>query len=66
MMDRLGNPARRQLSVFEPQAGRWEELRRALERITVLFGSDRLWQAHIERPNAIRAGDQFGLGDIGP
>jgi protein ImuB len=66
VMDRLGNPTRRQLSVFEPQAGRWEELRRALERITVRFGSDRLWQAHIERPNAIRSGDQFGLGDIGP
>ena len=66
VLDRLGNPATRQLSVFEPQAGRWEELRRALERVTVRFGADRLRQARVERPNAIRSGDQFRLGDIGP
>lgn len=51
-LDRLADPATRQLPAFEAQAGRWEELRWSVERIRHRFGDGRLWQAVTERPSA--------------
>ncbi len=64
--DRLSNPQSRQLAAFEPQAGRWEELRWSLERVTARFGDGRLWRAEHVRPNASRAEERARLRDIGP
>ncbi len=63
--DRLSDPASRQLRVFEARAGRWEELRWSLERIRHRFGSGRLWQAVVDRPNASLPEDRSRLVDIG-
>jgi DNA polymerase-4 len=51
-LDRLADPATRQLPAFEARAGRWEELRWSLERIRHRFGAGRLWRATAERPTA--------------
>jgi nucleotidyltransferase/DNA polymerase involved in DNA repair len=64
--DRLSDPQSRQLAAFEPQAGRWEELRWALERVHARFGDGRLWRAEHVRPNASRAEERARLRDIGP
>jgi nucleotidyltransferase/DNA polymerase involved in DNA repair len=64
--DRLSNPQSRQLAAFEPQAGRWEELRWSLERVAARFGDGRLWRAEHVRPNAARAEERARLRDIGP
>ncbi|MEX1073286.1 MAG: hypothetical protein WED86_06290 [Chloroflexota bacterium] len=50
--DRLADPAARQLPAFEVRAGRWEELRWSLERLTQRFGEGRLWRAVHDRPTA--------------
>ena len=63
--DRLSDPASRQLPAFEARAGRWEELRWSLERIRHRFGSGRLWQAVVDRPNASLPEDRSRLVDIG-
>ena len=65
-LDRLTNPAARQLPAFEPQAGRWEELRWSLERLTQRFGEGRLWRASHDRPSASLAERQARLTEIGP
>jgi nucleotidyltransferase/DNA polymerase involved in DNA repair len=65
-LDRLTNPAARQLPAFEPQAGRWEELRWSVERIGARFGPGRLWRATVERPTAARPEQQARLVEIGP
>jgi hypothetical protein len=52
VLDRLADPSCRQLAAFEPQVGRWEELRWALERIRSRFGEGRLWRAVCDRPAA--------------
>ncbi len=64
--DRLANPQSRQLAAFEPQAGRWEELRWSLERMTARFGDGRLWRAVHDRPNASLPERRARLRDIGP
>ncbi|MEX0630316.1 MAG: hypothetical protein WEE67_08165 [Chloroflexota bacterium] len=64
-LDRLTNPAARQLPAFEPQAGRWEELRWSLERVGARFGSGRLWRAVSDRPTAMLPERQAGLVEIG-
>jgi hypothetical protein len=64
--DRLSDPQSRQLAAFEPQAGRWEELRWSLERLAARFGDGRLWRAEHIRPNAARAEQRALLRDIGP
>jgi nucleotidyltransferase/DNA polymerase involved in DNA repair len=64
-LDRLTNPAARQLPAFEPQAGRWEELRWSVERIGARFGPGRLWRATVERPTAARPEQQARLVEIG-
>jgi nucleotidyltransferase/DNA polymerase involved in DNA repair len=51
-LDRLADPAVRQLPAFEAQVGRWEELRWSLERLTMRFGEGRLWRAVHDRPSA--------------
>jgi hypothetical protein len=66
VLDRLANPQSRQLAAFEPQAGRWEELRWSLERVAARFGDGRLWRAEHVRPNAARAEERARLRDIGP
>jgi hypothetical protein len=63
--DRLSNPQSRQLAAFEPQSGRWEELRWALERVQTRFGDGRLWRAEHVRPNAALAEQRARLRDIG-
>jgi nucleotidyltransferase/DNA polymerase involved in DNA repair len=64
--DRLADPAGRQLPAFEAQAGRWEELRWSLERLTARFGEGRLWRAVHDRPTASLAERRSRLVDIGP
>jgi hypothetical protein len=64
-IDRLTNPATRQLPAFEPQAGRWEELRWSLERVGARFGSGRLWRAVVDRPTAALSERQSRLVEIG-
>jgi protein ImuB len=64
-LDRLTNPAARQLPAFEPQAGRWEELRWSLERVSARFGSGRLWRAVGDRPTAALPERQSRLVEIG-
>jgi hypothetical protein len=64
-LDRLTNPAARQLPAFEPQAGRWEELRWSVERIGARFGPGRLWRATVERPTAARPEQRARLVEIG-
>jgi hypothetical protein len=66
VLDRLADPASRQLLAFEAQAGRWEELRWSLERLTARFGEGRLWRAVHDRPNASLAERRSRLVDIGP
>jgi len=51
-LDRLADPAARQLPAFEARVGRWEELRWSLERLTMRFGEGRLWRAVHDRPSA--------------
>jgi nucleotidyltransferase/DNA polymerase involved in DNA repair len=63
--DRLSNPQSRQLAAFEPQSGKWEELRWSLERLQARFGDGRLWRAEHVRPNAARPELRARLGDIG-
>jgi len=65
VLDRLTNPATRQLPAFEPQAGRWEELRWSLERVSVRFGTGRLWRAVGDRPTAMLPERQSRLVEIG-
>ena len=65
VFDRLSDPWARQLPVFEPQAGRWEELRWSLERMRSRFGPGRLWRAVPERPYAALAESQARFVDIG-
>jgi hypothetical protein len=64
--DRLGDPAARQLPAFEAQAGRWEELRWSLDRLTARFGEGRLWRAVVDRPSAALPELQARLTEIGP
>jgi DNA polymerase-4 len=64
--DRLTDPQSRQLAAFEPQAGRWEELRWSLERVHARFGDGRLWRAEHSRPNAALAERRARLLEIGP
>jgi protein ImuB len=64
-LDRLTNPAVRQLPAFEPQAGRWEELRWSVERVGARFGPGRLWRATVDRPTAARSERQARLVEIG-
>ena len=52
VLDRLADPAARQLPAFEVRVGRWEELRWSLERLTMRFGEGRLWRASHDRPSA--------------
>ena len=65
ILDRLTNPAARQLPAFEPQAGRWEELRWSVERIGARFGDGRLWRAVVDRPTAALPERQARLVEIG-
>lgn len=64
-LDRLSDPAARQLPAFEAQAGRWEELRWSLERLAARFGEGRLWRAEHDRPAASLAEQRSQLVDIG-
>jgi protein ImuB len=64
-LDRLTNPAGHQLPAFEPQAGRWEELRWSLERVGARFGDGRLWRAVVDRPTAALPERQARLVEIG-
>jgi nucleotidyltransferase/DNA polymerase involved in DNA repair len=66
VLDRLADPASRQLPTFEAQAGRWEELRWSLERLAARFGEGRLWRAVQDRPAAALADRRSRLVDIGP
>lgn len=63
-LDRLADPAARQLPAFEAQAGRWEELRWSVERIRHRFGDGRLWRAALERPSASLAEHRYRLGEL--
>ena len=63
--DRLADPASRQLPAFEAQAGRWEELRWALERLRARFGDGRLWRAVHDRPTSALDERRSRLVDIG-
>jgi hypothetical protein len=65
-LDRLSDPASRQLPAFEVQASRWEELRWSLERLTARFGPGRLWRAELERPAASLVERRTRLVDISP
>jgi hypothetical protein len=65
VLDRLAPPAARQLPAFEPQAGRWEELRWSVERIGARFGPGRLWRATVDRPAAVRPERRARLVEIG-
>jgi nucleotidyltransferase/DNA polymerase involved in DNA repair len=64
-LDRLTNPAARQLPAFEPQAGRWVELRWSLERVGARFGTGRLWRAVADRPTAALPERRSRLVEIG-
>ena len=64
-LDRLSDPAARQLPAFQAQAGRWEELRWSLERLATRFGEGRLWRARTERPNASLPERQAGFRSVG-
>ena len=65
VLDRLSDPASRQLPAFEAQAGRWEELRWSIERIRHRFGEGRLWRAETPRPLAALPEHRARLVDIG-
>ena len=65
VLDRLADPRGRQLPAFEPQAGKWEELRWSLERLTARFGEGRLWRAEVPRPQALRDEERVSLREIG-
>jgi nucleotidyltransferase/DNA polymerase involved in DNA repair len=64
--DRLATPAGRQLAALDPQVGRWEELRWALERMRSRFGEGRLWRAEVPRPSASLPERRARVVDIGP
>ncbi|MGH2385624.1 MAG: hypothetical protein ACRDGB_11335, partial [Candidatus Limnocylindria bacterium] len=64
-LDRLSDPATRQLPAFEARTARWEELRWSLERIRHRFGEGRLWRASVERPTAALPEHRSRLVDIG-
>ena len=64
-LDRLADPRGRQLPAFEPQAGKWEELRWSLERLAARFGEGRLWRAEVPRPRALRDEERASLVEIG-
>jgi nucleotidyltransferase/DNA polymerase involved in DNA repair len=64
-LDRLADPRGRQLPAFEPQAGKWEELRWSLERLAARFGEGRLWRAEVPRPLALRDEERARLREIG-
>jgi hypothetical protein len=64
--DRLASPAGRQLAALDPQVGRWEELRWALERMRSRFGEGRLWRAEVPRPSASLPERRARVVDIGP
>ncbi|MEO8511361.1 MAG: hypothetical protein ABI534_08970 [Chloroflexota bacterium] len=66
MFDRLATPAGRQLAALDPQVGRWEELRWALERMRSRFGEGRLWRAEVPRPSASLSERRARVVDIGP
>ena len=63
-LDRLSDPASRQLPAFEARAGRWEELRWSLERIRHRFGEGRLWRASVDRPHAALPEDRWRLLEL--
>ncbi|HEX2222148.1 MAG TPA: hypothetical protein VHK06_06445, partial [Candidatus Limnocylindria bacterium] len=65
VLDRLADPAFRQLTAFEARVGRWEELRWTLERMRARFGDGRLWRAACDRPRAALSGERARLVDIG-
>jgi hypothetical protein len=65
VLDRLADPRGRQLPAFEPQAGKWEELRWSLERLAARFGEGRLWRAEVPRPRALRDEERTSLVEIG-
>lgn len=65
ILDRLADPRGRQLPAFEPQAGKWEELRWSLERLTARFGEGRLWRAEVPRRQALRDEERASLVEIG-
>jgi hypothetical protein len=65
VLDRLADPATRQLPAFEARAGRWEELRWSLERIRHRFGSGRLWRAVADRPAAALPEHRSRLVELG-
>ena len=65
VLDRLADPRGRQLPAFEPQAGKWEELRWSLERLAARFGEGRLWRAEVPRPQAVRDEERTSLVEIG-
>ena len=62
--DRLADPAARQLPAFEAHVGRWEELRWALQRLTMRFGEGRLWRASHDRPSASLAEHRASLVEL--
>ena len=64
--DRLATPAGRQLAALDPQVGRWEELRWALERMRSRFGEGRLLRAEVPRPSASLPERRARVVDIGP
>ena len=64
--DRLASPAGMQLAALDPQVGRWEELRWALERMRSRFGEGRLWRAEVSRPSASLPERRARVVDIGP
>jgi hypothetical protein len=64
VLDRLTDPASRQLPAFEVRAGRWEELRWSLERIRHRFGEGRLWRASVDRPHAALPEDRWHLLEL--
>jgi nucleotidyltransferase/DNA polymerase involved in DNA repair len=64
VLDRLTDPAARQLPAFEARAGRWEELRWSLERIRHRFGDGRLWRATLERPTAALPEHRVRLAEL--
>ncbi|MCV0403395.1 MAG: hypothetical protein K5924_06760 [Chloroflexi bacterium] len=65
VLDRLSDPATRQLPAFEARTARWEELRWSLERMRHRFGEGRLWRASADRPTAALPEHRVRLTDIG-
>ncbi len=65
VFDRLSDPASRQLAAFSVQAGRWEELRWSVERLSTRFGPGRLWRAAVDRPAASLPERQARLSELG-